>query len=469
MKKTQIAVVTALVIGFGWIGASWYTGKKIEAQLQQSLSATNQTLSHLYPGVNLVLDKANYQRGIFSSAANVALYIANTDSSPLVFHATISHGPFPLAQFSKKLFSPAMAVVGTELLATPESQLLFSAAEGKKPIEANTRIDYHAKTDTLINLAALHLQADNLSIYSAGTKVELQYQPEGQALKYAADQKNFAIEFIDNEGIKNKITSAGINFSATSQHNEKALMPNEQYFHSPFISLDVDNHRLLSMKNFNYQTQITSSQQKLNLKLNYQSDELHYLDKLAGNVNIAVSALNIPAEAIGQFILSSRNFSADAHNPPSVLSETNLVSLLKSLGPHPILNLDDFTLTNSKGTSKAELHITGKDLDKLTPTAQPMQSLIQQYVAHAAWNIDINPLMAEDFLKFLHLSDGQLTEDQAQELAVKQLQIFKLAAQMTGLTKLNSEEIKSNLSYDNNSDAVNLNGNTGKLADFIKN
>lgn len=69
-----MAVATALIVGLGWVGATWYTGKRIVTQIQQSLAQSNQTLHLLYPGVNLVLDKANYQRCILPALQRRALY-----------------------------------------------------------------------------------------------------------------------------------------------------------------------------------------------------------------------------------------------------------------------------------------------------------------------------------------------------------------------------------------------------------
>lgn len=116
---------------------------------------------------------------------------------------------------------------------TPESQLFFAATDGKKPIAAVATIFISSKSITLITLAALHLQGEGLSIYSGGTHLKLQYYLEAQALNYSADQKNLVIEFIDNEGIKNKITSSGLLFSVNTQQSKHAITPSEHFFSIP--------------------------------------------------------------------------------------------------------------------------------------------------------------------------------------------------------------------------------------------
>lgn len=469
MNKTRIAVSLALFIGLGWLGATWYSGKLIEIQLQDNLAQANHSLRHLYPGINLVMDKANYKRGFFTSRVNIALYTANVSSSPLIFHETISHGPFPLFQFTQYWLSPALAEVQTTLLKTPESQLLFSASDGKKPISALTRIDFKSRSDTSVTFPALHIQDQGISLYSEGTTIKLAYNHKVQTLVYSADQKNFVIEFIDNAGIKHKITSAGMFFSVNTRHGINEPFASEQYFHSPFLSLDSDNRRLLSMKNVNYQTQVTALKQTLNLKLNYQSDEVSYLDQLVGNVDMSVSALKLPFAAVNNMVALYPNLLVPTRQAHSATTKMSLLNVLRSFGQQPSLNLDKFTVSNSKGTSKLAFHISAKDLDKLTLEQRPLASLIKDHITHLAWDMDINSKMAEEFLKIFQLTDGKHTDEQAQELAVNQLQVFKMAAQLSGLTKLGSNEIKSNFNYDSNRDAVNLNGQSSKLEAFIKN
>lgn len=147
----------------------------------------------------------------------------------------------------------------------------------------------------------------------------------------------------------------------------------------------------------------------VNFKLDSQTDELNYLNQLVGNVNIAVSALKLASDAVGQIISGHQPLFTSTPGEPSAVIKTHRVNLLTRLGQQSTVNLDNFSITNSKRTSHVALHVTGKDLNNLTTEPQTLLSMIQHHISHLMWRIDINPVMAEDFLKFLHLSKGKRT------------------------------------------------------------
>lgn len=96
MKKSLVAVGVIIAVGAVWTGASWYTGSKVESEFSRVIEKTNQALAVSLPDTGIVLKVENYQRGIFSSNADVLITSADStdNSDAIVIKTNIDHGPF---------------------------------------------------------------------------------------------------------------------------------------------------------------------------------------------------------------------------------------------------------------------------------------------------------------------------------------------------------------------------------------
>lgn len=102
MKKSLVAVGVIVAIGAVWCGASWYTGSKVESELNYMIEDTNSFIKVNAPSSGLQFKVENFKRGLFSSQANIVIssvYSTGPEES-LVFNTDIEHGPFPLSQLS---------------------------------------------------------------------------------------------------------------------------------------------------------------------------------------------------------------------------------------------------------------------------------------------------------------------------------------------------------------------------------
>ncbi|KDC11526.1 phosphoenolpyruvate carboxylase-like protein, partial [Bordetella bronchiseptica E012] len=137
MKKSiGITAGVIVVLAGGWLGGTWYTGKRIETETQQRLGVLNEKLAAVVPGYTLRVDQLKYERGFFTTQARYGLSLSQDIKeesgtvTPLPlgsteFDARFEHGPFPRSALASGQFLPQMAFVHAELARTELVKPLF--------------------------------------------------------------------------------------------------------------------------------------------------------------------------------------------------------------------------------------------------------------------------------------------------------------------------------------------------------
>ena len=108
-----------------WVGATWYTGKRIEESSQRRLAEVNEKLAKVTPLFGLRIDQIKYERGLFSTQARYGLSLLKNDKSldvlpdgMIEFDATIEHGPFPKGALARGALAPKLAYVQAAMAKT---------------------------------------------------------------------------------------------------------------------------------------------------------------------------------------------------------------------------------------------------------------------------------------------------------------------------------------------------------------
>lgn len=164
MKKSAIAGGVVVVLVAGWLGGTWYTGKRLEADAPERLAELNQRLVQVYPAYGMKIEQLSYTRGFFSSHARYGLTMVGKDrdaSDPalpagvLQVDVTAYHGPFPLPALSHGIVGPRLAWVHGEIVQTDAAKPLFEAAHGKTPVSSNVAFSYGGQTQSTMDVAPL--------------------------------------------------------------------------------------------------------------------------------------------------------------------------------------------------------------------------------------------------------------------------------------------------------------------------
>jgi uncharacterized protein YdgA (DUF945 family) len=207
MKKV-IAITAGVVVAAAgaWVGASWYTGKKIEADVQSSITRLNQQLESnaSFRGVSVKID--SYERGILTSHVRYALNFSKDvpiwnvlgAGAPLPFEARIEHGPFAPGALAEWHFSPLLGYVHTEMANSDRARPLFLAAQGALPLTADIRVAYNG--DVSFNWHASRQEGTyhDGNVKFAGADGAGAYAQGTQAIKMHGDIGAFSVQSKDD-------------------------------------------------------------------------------------------------------------------------------------------------------------------------------------------------------------------------------------------------------------------------------
>lgn len=192
MKKSAIAGGVVVVLVAGWLGSTWYTGKRLEAEASERLAQLNQRLVQVYPAYGMKIDQLRFTRGFFSSHARYDLTMVGKDrdagnpvlpAGVLQVDVTAYHGPFPLQALSHGVVGPRLAWVHSEIVQTDAAKPLFEAAHGKTPVSSNIALSYGGKTQSTLDVAPLDFTYKGHKIVFGGAQTRSKFDRSTQDLQ----------------------------------------------------------------------------------------------------------------------------------------------------------------------------------------------------------------------------------------------------------------------------------------------
>ncbi|MGN6579201.1 MAG: YdgA family protein [Bordetella sp.] len=209
MKKSAIAGGIAVVLVVGWLGGTWYTGKRLQAEAPERLAELNQRLVQVYPAYGMKIEQLSYVRGLFSSHARYGLTMVgkNRDASDPVLPAgvlqvdvTAYHGPFPLQALSHGIVGPRLAWVHSEIAQTDAAKALFAAAHGKTPVSSNIAFSYGGKTQSTLDVAPLDFTYKGHKIVFGGAQSHSKFNRATQDLQSTTEFASLSVDGTDLGG-----------------------------------------------------------------------------------------------------------------------------------------------------------------------------------------------------------------------------------------------------------------------------
>jgi uncharacterized protein YdgA (DUF945 family) len=181
-KKLMIASATLAVLIAAYIGASLWSGFRIQAQSYAAVDALNLHLSRTWSD-QIRVSTRDYQRGIFSSQASYFLTFPSKQDSAtalkreILFVNDISHGPFPLKNILSGDFSAVGALIETNSAPTPWTEALFKTNEGSALIIGQARIATNGVAKLLWSAAPFDLRQDALRVQFGGAQLNAEIGP----------------------------------------------------------------------------------------------------------------------------------------------------------------------------------------------------------------------------------------------------------------------------------------------------
>jgi len=153
MKKTLWILLVIIAL---WLGATWYSGKRIETQLNDAVASFNMKPEKSNSRFHTQIKSLSYERGLLSSHARYAL-TANempSDSAPEIA-VTIWHGPFP------RSLKPNQFALHAELVPSGVIKMATGALMGgKPPLVTDISCSYGNRCSGTGNVPAIDYDAD---------------------------------------------------------------------------------------------------------------------------------------------------------------------------------------------------------------------------------------------------------------------------------------------------------------------
>ncbi|GAA0484891.1 MULTISPECIES: YdgA family protein [Tatumella] len=485
MKKTNVALGVVIALGVVWTGASWFTGKKTESDIDQLITRANQQIATNFPDSHLQLTKQNYQRGVFSSHLQLVLQSSAgaTDSSflppgkQIILNETIDHGPFPLSQLKRFNLIPAAASVHSELVSNDQLKGLFSLSGGQSPVTADTRLSYTMATDTRINVLPLQYADDSGKATSQASVFDIAADSQQNHISFSAEIGDLLLSFKNDSKLPVNIALSGLNLSGTSYLSDEGLRLGSQKLSLSSLETKVDSQPALAIKGADLNSHFNDKQGKTGGKINYTIDDLSLRQQSLGSAALSITLSNFDTRSVKQFYdnynqVVQENLSAIAagsQQDPQEMQQSvnaavlqNLPLLLKGA---PVVSIDSLSLKNNRGESHFSLQADFNDPAANTVAPQSLSQLTDRYMKNLNASLSINMPMAQQLVTVLGETQGY-TAAAAQQSAEQQIKGLAAMGEMFRLTKVKDQDIVTELHYGQGD--VTINGDNIPLEQFIQ-
>jgi uncharacterized protein YdgA (DUF945 family) len=266
MKKV-IAITAGVVVAAAgaWVGASWYTGKKIEADVQSGVARFNQQLESnaSFRGVSVKID--SYERGILTSHVRYALNFSKDvpiwnvlgAGVPLPFEARIEHGPFAPGALAQWQFLPMLGYVHTEMVNTDRARVLFSGAQGAIPLTADVRVGYNGDASFNWRISGQEGTYRHGKVLFAGANGTGAYTHGTQAIKLHGDIGAFSVQSKDDDASFHRAAFDGATVDTDSRIGKFGLLIGDTTMKVKHASISASGSTVGSLEDVVYRTKVS--------------------------------------------------------------------------------------------------------------------------------------------------------------------------------------------------------------------
>jgi len=468
MKKSLVAVGVIVIVAVIWTIGSWYTGKKIEGEFDTFIERTNTTLKNNAPEAGINVKTENYQRGIFTSNADIVIDIKENSerkNTIVKFATKIFHGPFPINKIVKLNLLPRLASTTIELVKNETTEELFKYTQEQAFITGDVDVGFNKGLDANLNLSPLDGNPYGKNITFSGGAINYVGNTDLKDIKISVVSDNFVI------GNKEKTESMilkGLNIQSDLSLTPFNFYSGKQTLNISDINFNSDDIKF-SFKNFAINLDSALKDDSIDGKISYSINDLIAKEQNLGSGELTLLIERMDAKAFGNFLKSYNDEIAHnlANGNPLYNADTifaqllveNLPSLLKN---SPRIVIEPFYWKNSAGQSDIKIDIDMKPwtLNQLSVYSQNNQydQVIKALFNHFNINVNLSKPMLIEMLTQTEIlgSDDKVTTPEQKTLfsqkATAQISEFESSAKQNVFTSPTedflSDEKKAQLNED---------------------
>lgn len=472
MKKGVAIVAGVIVVGAAaWLGATWYTGKRIEAEEPARVKEVNDEMAKaLPPTIKIELRPVSYERGFFSSKVRYGVVMSGppgADGSAfsiapgtLEFDATVQHGPFPGGALAQGHFLPNAAFVHTEVAQTEPLKDLFQLTNGKTPLWADTVIHYNGDSTGTGGLAAIKTTKDGLTLDFSGATLEGSYKRQNQAIKGSFKADGLSAARPDDESF-DKIALSGITMDVDTRMGKFGLSVGESAMKIARIELSSKTYPV-TLQDMGYRVTLGEDDKLMSGEAAYSIGNLVLGTTDMGSGQAVVKLANLDGKAAGkisktysEMVNAMMAQSTGGEADPAVSQEMMkrvAADLRDLLAAGPTLSVDPILWKTSKGESRVTYTLA---LQPLKDVNAPVQDMLRQAIKSMQAHAAINRPMAQDLMARTLVATQGVTPEDAASRADDEIQSMLGMIQIMNIARVDGDNIVADFVYDGTKATLN--------------
>lgn len=430
MKKSVAITLAVVIVGAGsWVGATWYTGKRIEESTQRRLAEANEKLAKLTPLFGLRIDQIKYERSLFSTQARYGLSFVKNDKTPedmpagmIEFDTRIEHGPFPKSALARGAIAPKLAFVHAELAKTDNVKPVFELTKDVPPLVSDAVVSFGGHTASTARIAPVKVVHDGNSVDFSGMEITGAFDRGLQAITANARTDTLAVDGAKSDD-PIKMTLSGLSMDVDSRLGKFGLSVGDsgvKIKRVEVIKPDADVKVVLD--NFGYTVKLTEDDKNVNVQAAYQTGDLNVNDVALGNGQAVIKLAKLDGAAVKQlsdtYNQLIRQYMVDVRDEG--LNDEQFQVLLdnagKLLAGNPSFSIDPISWKTPKGESKLTFVLdlaNPPDVKNLTP-----QEIVVKAIKQIDATLVISKPMVQDLMvQYAIKKDGMAADKAAAEAA----------------------------------------------------
>lgn len=453
MKKSVAITLAVVIVGAGsWVGATWYTGKRIEESTQRRLAEANEKLAKITPLFGLRIDQIKYERSLFSTQARYGLSFVKNDKTPkdmpagmIEFDTTIEHGPFPKSALARGAIAPKLAFVHAELAKTDNVKPVFELTKDVPPLMSDAVVSFGGHTASTARIAPVKVEHDGNSVDFSGMEITGTFDRGLQAISANAKTDTLAVDGTKS-GDPIKMVFSGLSMDVDSRMGKFGLSVGDSGIKIKRVEVvKPDAEVKVVLDNFGYTVKLTEDDKNINVQAAYQTGDLNVNDVALGNGQAVIKLAKLDGAAVKQlsdtYNQLIHQYMADTRDEG--LNDEQFQVLLdnagKLLAGNPSFSIDPISWKTDKGESKLTFTLdlaNPPDVKNLTP-----QEIVVKAIKQIDATLIISKPMVQDLMVQYAIKQGGMAADQAATEAADNVRSMSGMAEMFNVGKNEGDNI----------------------------
>lgn len=466
MKKSVAITLGVVIVGAGsWVGASWYTGKRIEESSQRHLAEANEKLAKLTPLFGLRIDQLKYERGLFSTQARYGVSLVKNDkglddlpAGMIEFDANVEHGPFPKSALARGAIAPKLAFVHAELAKTDNVKPVFELTKDVAPLVTDAIISYSGAASSTARIAPVTATHDGTSVKFSGMQINGTFDRDTQAVTAHSMMEELWVDVSKRDPVQ--LTLAGMAIDLDSRMGKFGISMGDSDVKIKRIDVvrPLDKMKA-SLDNFAYGVKLSEDDKSINVQASYQTGDITVNDVALGNGQAVIKLANLDGPAIKQlsdtYNQLARQYMLGASDEGLKDEQFDLMldNAGKLLAGNPSFSIDPISWKTAKGESRITF-----SLDLANP-ANAKDLTPQEIAVQAIKKIDASlvvskPMIQDLMVQYAIKKEGK-PADQAAAEADEQIRQMSGMAEMLNVGKNDGDNIVGKFTFANGEGDLN--------------